>query len=79
MISGETKTTVSVKRNSVIRMPTALNITPLDIHAYVIPPEQKVLALWPGTTTYYEGIVLTREGAKVCLRLLFVIKCKINS
>ena len=61
------ETTVSVKRDSVIRMPTALNITSLDVHAYIIPPEHKVLALWPGTTTYYEGIVLTREGAKVYL------------
>ena len=59
------ETPVSVERNSVIRMPIALKITPLDVHAYIIPPEHKVLALWPGTTTYYEGIVLTREGAKV--------------
>ena len=72
------ETTVSVKRDSVIRMPTALNITPLDVHAYIIPPEHKVLALWPGTTTYYEGIVLTREGAKVylCYTVKLIYYCR---
>ena len=72
-LSGGPKTTVSVKRNSVIRMPTVLNITPLDICAYIIPPEHKVLALWPGTTTYYEGIVLAREGVNVCLSFVFTV------
>lgn len=57
---------VAVRKNSVIRMPSSLPIRPLDVNAYILPPQYKVLALWPETTAYYKAIVLSREHAKVC-------------
>ena len=60
-----TGSTVAIRQNSVIRMPSSLAIRQLDVNAYVLPPQYKVLALWPETTAYYEAIVLSREHAKV--------------
>lgn len=57
---------VAVRKNSVIRMPSSLAIRPLDVNAYILPPQYKVLALWPETTAYYKAVVLSREYAKVC-------------